>query len=179
MPQKLELSGQRFNRLLVGPYLGTDGRNSMFLCTCDCGNSVVSSGYRIKTGHTKSCGCLQRERASECAKQQGTHYMSNSPEYQSWRSMKRRCEDLSDINYGGRGITVYSGWVNDFAAFYAYMGPRPEGCTLDRIDVNGNYEPGNVRWLNVIGQNNNRRKYCVLSKFTDEELMYELERRTA
>lgn len=86
---------------------------------------------------------------------------TNGPEYMSWRAMKSRCLNPNATgykNYGGRGITVCARWL-DFQNFYADMGPRPEGTSLDRIDVNGNYEPGNVRWSTDTAQVRNRRKF--------------------
>ena len=83
-----------------------------------------------------------------------------SPEHRSWRNAKRRCFDPNHRQYkdwGGRGITMCAEWVHDFAAFYAHIGPRPDGHTLDRIDVNGNYEPGNVRWADQSTQSKNKR----------------------
>ena len=80
-------------------------------------------------------------------------------EYRSWASMKSRCFSKTNRryrDYGGRGITVCDRWKNSFEAFYLDMGPRPPGVSLDRIDVNGNYEPGNCRWATMIEQNNNR-----------------------
>lgn len=87
--------------------------------------------------------------------------LTNGPEYLSWRSMKSRCLNPKATgykNYGGRGITVCERWM-EFLNFYADMGPRPEGSSLDRIDTNGNYEPGNVRWGTASEQVRNRRKH--------------------
>lgn len=87
---------------------------------------------------------------------------SNHPLYSTWRQMKRRCSDVKFKDYphyGGRGIRVCDAWLNDFWSFASYMGPRPEGRTLDRIDNDGNYEPGNVGWGTKAQQNANKRPY--------------------
>lgn len=90
-----------------------------------------------------------------------SHGMRHSPEYQSWRHMKHRCNNPANPHYqnwGGRGITVFPEWVNSFSAFYAYVGPKPgPDYSIDRIDNNGNYEPGNVKWSTPLEQANNTR----------------------
>jgi hypothetical protein len=94
------------------------------------------------------------------------HGYTGTPEYRAWSGLKQRCLNPDNKNWeawGGRGITVFPGWVHDFPAFLAHVGPRPgAGYSLDRIDVDGNYEPGNVRWANVGMQNNNRRTVANL-----------------
>jgi hypothetical protein len=93
------------------------------------------------------------------------HGMFGTPEYRAWNGIKSRCFNQKDSkyhNYGGRGITVHKEWADSFTAFFAYVGFRPhEGMSLDRIDTNGNYEPGNVRWATTIQQANNKR--CTLN----------------
>lgn len=108
-----------------------------------------------------------RRRQAEGARRTHTkHGMRNSPEYRSWRSMKQRCLDKNDPyfhQYGGRGITICKEWIDSFEAFYAYMGPRPTGQTLDRIRSEGNYEPGNVQWSSHTQQQRNRTNNRLLT----------------
>lgn len=100
-----------------------------------------------------------------------THGMVDSSEYSSWISMKRRCLDEnhdSYKNYGGRGITIYQEWIDSFENFYEYMGPKPDSSyQIDRIDNNGNYEPGNCKWSSLKEQNNNKRN-TVFIEFRGE-----------
>lgn len=99
--------------------------------------------------------------------------------YKTWESMMRRCSNPKDKdyeNYGGRGITICIDWYS-FENFLADMGPRPEGMTLDRKEVNGNYEPANCRWATPLEQAQNRRPYKALSKFSDDDIKKEFYRR--
>lgn len=124
---------------------------------CECGASVTIAFSRVKSGQSKSCGCLAREVSSAKAR---THGGRGSPEYSSWMAMRRRCQNPTDKDYhryGARGITVCPRWAESFAAFRDDLGPRPEGTTLDRIDGARGYEPGNVRWAPAKVQGRNRR----------------------
>lgn len=128
---------------------------------CDCGNEAAVPGRTLASRTSRSCGCLNRERLHEAHTKHG---MANSPIYKIWTGMRQRCDnpDRREYpDYGGRGIRVCERW-EDFANFYADMGDRPgPKYSLDRIDVDGNYEPGNVRWATRSEQNSNKRPTLV------------------
>lgn len=136
-------------------------RNSIGLYKCICGNEKLILESSVKSGHTKSCGCLQLKSAYVSGCKRKKHGLSFSNTYRSYRAMKTRCYSSNFIHYhsyGGRGITVCPQWVDSFKQFYADMGDRPVNKTLDRIDVDGNYEPSNCKWSTASEQANNRRK---------------------
>lgn len=161
--------GDRFNRLTVFELLGyrLNSRNRrvrMWRCLCDCGASVVAYDLHLKSGNTKSCGCLRREKAANNGTR--THQMTGSRTYASWRAMLNRCNHLSHTHfdsYGGRGVTVCDRWDpakgGSFENFYADMGERPEGKTLDK-DIRGDgllYSPEACCWATPKEQAQHRR----------------------
>lgn len=157
--RKLNLTGQRFGRLVVIKEAGrsSDGR-VRWLCKCDCGNyTSTPSTKTLRNGTCRSCGCIEKEKPNS-----RTHGMSNTKLFAVWNSMKQRClnqNSKSYKNYGGRGITVCQEWQEDFQTFYdwAMANGYQEGLEIDRIYVNGNYEPDNCRWVTSKKNNNNRR----------------------
>ena len=153
MPVKISLSGQTFSKLTVLRAAPT-GKRTMSLCVCECGNTVVVSNNSLKTGNTKSCGCLKRDRPDNWI-----HGQVGSPIYNSWASMIQRCTNPNSPDfkyYGGRGITVCRRWLT-FSNFRSDMHPRPIGLTLERRNNDGNYEPSNCIWATRKEQRQNRR----------------------
>lgn len=140
------------------------GKQRMGLLQCSCGNQYLASYGDLVTGKTKSCGCFRLERAT---KHGHCKNKSFSRTYSSWRDMKRRCTNPNHKqfhNYGGRGISVCEHW-KQFENFIADMGECPPGLEIDRIDNNGNYEPGNCRWATEAQQQRNRRNNRFLTVF--------------
>lgn len=162
--QIVDLKGKRFGRWNVEGYAGSDGRNAMWRCVCDCGAKNAVRASHLKGGISKSCGCLSREVARAHATKHGEVINgSRSPEYLAWQSMRSRCRNPNNKRfqeYGGRGIAICERW-EIFENFLADMGRKPSPRhSLDRYPNNdGNYEPGNCRWATATEQNRNRRKF--------------------
>lgn len=149
--------GGVYERLTVVEDVGVVGRDRFVICNCSCGTTGFRTRLRLlTTGDTKSCGCLQQELRDSRKR----HMLTGSPTYISWQAMKTRCRNENSDNYenyGGRGITYDPSW-EVFDNFLEDMGLRPEGMTLDRIDVNGNYCKENCCWSSKTEQVFNRRK---------------------
>jgi hypothetical protein len=131
---------------------------AVWLCQCDCGNFHKTTGDLLRSGHTKSCGCLRNRKATIHG--HATRKFGSTPTYKSWESAKFRVTNSNFKywkDYGERGITMCDRWLNSFEAFLEDMGEKPDGLTLDRINTNGNYEPGNCRWATWKEQVANRR----------------------
>lgn len=165
--QYLDLSGQRFGQLVAVEIDHHAGSRAIWKCKCDCGNMALVSVSNLRDGHTQSCGCLQATRVSDALRTHG-HKGSRSVNrlYPIWRAMKQRCFRQSSKAYkyyGGRGITVCDEWLKyenfmKWAYSHGYDPNVERGkCTIDRIDVNGNYEPNNCRFVDMVVQNNNKR----------------------
>lgn len=161
----IDLTGQRFGMLTVlnraEDYIFKSGRKErVWSCKCDCGNEVNVFGENLKKGNTTSCGCYRKEKVKE---EKTTHGLSDNNLYYAHSNMKSRCYNQNDKrfkNYGGRGIIVCDEWLgaNGFINFYnwAISHGYSDGLTIDRIEVDGNYEPNNCRWVDLTTQENNR-----------------------
>lgn len=164
----IDLTGEKFGRLTVLKRGENEPRSNgsfqvRWICKCDCGNEVLVRAAEIKGGRTQSCGCLRNEQSSARAIEKFTKHGHNpagkkSRTYQSWTNMMTRCYNPNVREYGaygGRGIVVCDRW-HQFENFLEDMGERPEGLTLDRKDVKGNYEPENCQWADRVTQSRNR-----------------------
>lgn len=163
MAQADDLSGIRFGRLSVLSRAESPDYHTRWLCLCDCGNKKIARGATLKNGKTSSCGCYRREHSSIINKTHGeTSGGSFTPEYVSYSRMKDRCFNKNHRqfkDYGGRGITVCDEWISDFPAFLKAMGRKPtQKHTIERVNNDLGYEPGNCRWATRAEQNLNKRK---------------------
>ena len=160
------LSGQRFGRLSVVSFVEVRAHKAWWLCRCDCGVECERAGIYLRSRDCRSCGCLLREsrRVAKTRRHGDSGSGGTRPTgltYSSWQSMKARCyspRNMSYERYGGRGIAVCDRWRTSYEAFLADLGHRPSKLySLDRLDPNGNYEPGNVRWATRDEQAGNQR----------------------
>lgn len=154
----MDLSGQRYVRLVaLHPVEIRPNRHVVYACTCDCGSLIEASSSNLRSGHTRSCGCYNRDATSAANR---THGRSKTRLYGVWRQMMGRCYLSTAPNfkwYGARGIRVARRW-HKFENFLADMGERPEGMTLDRVKVDKGYGPSNCRWATRQEQARNTRR---------------------
>ena len=190
MSKFIDLTGQKFGRLTVLAKEGVaNSGHALWLCKCDCGSTKVVSSNQLRSG-TQSCGCLQRENAAKAARKNahnGYRKKNNiGKEYhrlhQSYKDMLNRCHSTKNRSYnqyGKRGITVCNEWKNSFDSFkkWSLDNGYDKKLTLDRINVNGNYEPNNCRWISVKEQNNNRRNNVVVTYNGETMTLHELSER--
>jgi len=169
MNKKRDLAGQRFGRLIALYDTGErKDRKAVWHCRCDCGTEVDVIGRNLTGGHTTSCGCYNRERTVEAHTVHGmARHGKQHSVYWIWRAMCQRCENQDHKyykNYGGRGITVCDEW-HDPQVFinWALASGWERGLSIDRIDNNGNYEPGNCRWVTWKEQARNKRNNHLIT----------------
>lgn len=164
---KVDITGNKYGRLTVLSENGRISNQVAWLCKCDCGNETTVASNHLRTGHTKSCGCSW----ADFVPHNKTHGMAGSPEFKTWVHMRQRCDnpkDRSYRHYGGRGIITCERWET-FEHFLEDMGLRPSPRhSIDRIDVNGGYEPSNCRWALPKVQANNTRsnRYITIEEKT-------------
>jgi hypothetical protein len=155
-----DLTGQRFGRLVATRLIREKKYGSSqisYECICDCGNTHTVVARCLRDGRSTSCGCYHKEVVTQLKYKHGG---KGTPEYMAWKNMKSRCLNPNNNRFkdwGGRGVTIHESWVNDFDAFLKDLGPKPVGSSLDRINNNLGYQPGNCEWRTMAQQNNNRR----------------------
>lgn len=174
MPKPRDLTGQTFGRLTVLKRVPCQAKSVVWECLCSCGNKKNVRSGNMVSGKTVSCGCRGREAAAENGKMnvgkkkdRHGHARRETSTYRIWQGMKQRCFNKKSgeyVNYGGRGIVVCDRWLS-FENFLSDMGERPDGHHIDRTNNNGNYEPGNCRWVTPKTNQRNTRKSRMLEAF--------------
>jgi hypothetical protein len=161
MRERVDLTGRRYNRLVVLSCLGSLGGHECWTCLCDCGTETPARRSHLESGAKGSCGCFRRELTS---KTKTKHGLSKTRTYNSWSNMKARCTKTNlprAHRYVLRGITCCDRWLESFENFLEDMGECPPGLTLERIDNDKGYYPENCRWDTYKAQANNR---CTSSR---------------
>jgi hypothetical protein len=164
MPAFDDLTGRVFGRLTVVSRATNAGPKVRWSCACTCGREPIVHATALRIGHTRSCGCLKVDQPAALTHGHSTD-QTLTPTYLTWASMIQRCQNPKNPSfprYGGRGIKVCDAWLK-FDGFLLDMGERPQGLTLERINNDGGYEPGNCKWATYKTQNNNRRVNHLLA----------------
>lgn len=162
-PRTIDITGLQIGYLVVREYVGSEGRGGLWRAECICGVSKTMLTSRLRADHRRgivaSCGCKLKETLQA---KRTTHGLVRHPAYRVWAALKARCSNPRDHSwghYGGRGITVCERWRQSFENFWKDMGPTYQrGLSIDRIDNDGNYEPGNCRWATAVQQRNNMQR---------------------
>lgn len=166
MTKALELKNKKFGRLTVLERVENSKQGlSKWLCQCECGNTKIALGRELVKGKVLSCGCFRLEKLRE---KKCIHKQTKTKLHFVWSAIKARCYRVSHPsykNYGARGIKMHNEWKENFLSFsqWATMNGYKEGLTIDRIDVNGNYEPSNCRWVNRKIQGRNKRNNQLIT----------------
>lgn len=155
----IDLTGRKFGRLTVLCRVPSVNKRTKWKCVCECGNEIEVESYNLKTGHTNSCGCWQKEATSTANR---THGQRKTRLYRIWVCMRNRCYQKNYHafqHYGGRGITVCDEWNNSFETFrdWAMSHGYTDNLTIDRKDNDKGYSPENCKWSTMAEQNQNKR----------------------
>lgn len=174
-----EWLNQKYNSLTVKGFVHK-GNTWEWMCECECGSLKTYNPYKVINGHTKTCGCGRVERCHRLIEKHRTkHGGRHERLYGIWRGMKERCLSTTHKdygNYGGRGITIYEGWTNDYAAFreWALKNGYNDSLSIDRKDNEKGYSPDNCRWVSMKKQNNNRRSNRLITYNGETKSIMEL-----
>lgn len=186
MPKLEDITGNRYGRLTVIEFAGfheqpSGRRRSQWRCRCDCGNEVIVQTFNLKSGNSKSCGCYNAESIKD---RSTTHGCRHTRLYAIWTNMKTRCYNKGEtsdyMNYGGRGIKMCEEWRDSFEPFrdWALKNGYDDSLSIDRVDVDGAYEPSNCRWVDAKLQANNRRNTISVSSNGETRTLSEWSRIT-